>query len=124
MLETLGVNAISCGNGFTFIATGQNEIMVAGKLPFTIQDQSGNATMGGDQTDFITTFQSVAQFERRVQILQVDATRFASILVDPQEKGSPKELFLWGETPLGLFQEPTPLNQLFADCQESPDTQS
>ena len=48
ILVTLQVTQISCGNGFTFIATGQNEIMVSGKLPFTIQDQSGNASSGGD----------------------------------------------------------------------------
>ena len=34
LLETLEVSQVSCGNGFTFIATGQNEIMVSGKLPF------------------------------------------------------------------------------------------
>ena len=55
-LETLAVTSISCGNGFTFITTGQNEIMVSGKLPFSIQDQSTSMSMGGDQTDFITTF--------------------------------------------------------------------
>jgi len=42
------------------------------------------------------TFQSIAQFDQRVQIVQLEASRFASIVVDPVEEGQPKELFFWG----------------------------
>ena len=39
-------------------------------------------------------------------------------MVDPVEDDQPKELFLWGKSPLGVFNELTPLNQLFSNCQE------
>ena len=56
--------------------------------------------------------------------MQVEATRFASIVVDPVEDSQPKELFLWGQSPLGVFNELTPLNQLFAGSYEQPSQQS
>lgn len=71
----------------------------------------------------------------------MSTSRFASILIDPNpisaqsersnfdsqnsfgvdsiSKNAPKELFLWGETPLGIFAELTPLNQLFQQSQET-----
>jgi hypothetical protein len=33
----------------------------------------------------------------------METSKFASILVKPGDQKEPKELFLWGETPLGLF---------------------
>lgn len=54
--------------------------------------------------------------------MQIEASKFASILVKPGDSAEPKELFLWGQTPLGLFQEPTSLNQLVSECQ--PEEQS
>ena len=38
--------------------------------------------------------------------------------MDPAEVGQPKELFFWGQSPLGVFNELTPLNQLFAGSYE------
>ena len=56
--------------------------------------------------------------------MQVEASRFASIVVDPVEEGQPKELFLWGQSPLGVFNELTPLNQLFASSYEQSEHQT
>jgi hypothetical protein len=50
--------------------------------------------------------------------MQIEASKFAAILVRPGEASEPKELFMWGQTPLGLFQEPTSLNQLVSECQD------
>jgi hypothetical protein len=41
---------ISCGNGFTFLISGLNEIMISGKLPFMVQNELE------DEQDFIATF--------------------------------------------------------------------
>lgn len=90
LTESQQTAQISCGKSFTFLISGQNEIMVSGKLPFTVQ------TEVGEDQDFIMTFQSIAQFDQRVQIVQLEASRFASIVVDPVEEGQPKELFFWG----------------------------
>ena len=50
--------------------------------------------------------------------MQIETSRFASIVVDPQDGEQPKELFLWGQSPMGVFNELTPLNQLFGNSQE------
>ena len=68
---------VSCGKQFTFLISAQNEILISGQLPFMVQDATG------EESDFITTFQSIAQFDSRVQITQVETSRFASIVVDP-----------------------------------------
>ena len=80
LLTSKSVQSIACGHGFTFISTNQNEILVTGKLPFMICAPSSESDM---KTDFVKTFQSVAQFDTRVKITQLNATRFASIVVDP-----------------------------------------
>lgn len=38
-----------------------------------------------DEKDHIDTFQSIAQFDQRVKICQVETSRFTSIVVDPVE---------------------------------------
>lgn len=96
------IEQIAIGSYFTLIVSASNEIMVAGKLPFCIQDS----------IDFITTFQSIAQFDSRVKITNVAASRFASVVIHPQEDGQLRELFLWGESPLGIMNELTPLSEL------------
>ena len=98
---------VGCGSAFTFLITEQNEIMIAGKLPFSVVNEQG------EEQDFIEKFQTVAQFDSRVNITQVEVSRFASIVVDPVVDGSAKELFLWGQSPLGIFNELTPVSQLF-----------
>ena len=40
-------------------------------------------------------------------------------MVDPQESEQPKELFFWGRSPVGIFNELTSLNQLFDNKTES-----
>ena len=112
LITEAGASRVSCGKAFTFLISELNEIMIAGSLPFMVQ------TEAGEEQDFIATFQSIAQFDARVQILQVEASRFASIVVDPVEEGQPKELFLWGQSPLGVFNELTPLNLLSAGSYE------
>ena len=102
------VTLVSCGASFTFVVTDQNQIKVSGQLPFTvILDQAL-----GEQ-DFVPTFQSIAQFDQRVKILQIESSRFASIVVDPRDDEQTKELFFWGRSPVGIFHELTALNQLF-----------
>ena len=32
---------VSCGNSFTFLISGVNEIMISGKLPFAVQNEQG-----------------------------------------------------------------------------------
>ena len=34
LLTEQGTRIVSCGNDFTFLISGLNEIMIAGKLPF------------------------------------------------------------------------------------------
>lgn len=92
--------------------------MISGKLPFAVKNDQG------EDQNFISTFQSIAQFDQRVQIMQVEASRFASIVVDPVEDDQPRELFLWGQSPLGVFNELTPLNQLFASSYEQSEQQN
>lgn len=41
------------------------------------------------------------------------------MVVDPQESEQPKELFFWGRSPVGCFNELTSLNQLFDNKTES-----
>ena len=102
------VTLVSCGASFTFVVTDQNEIKVSGQLPFTVLLDPAL----GEQ-DFVPTFQSIAQFDQRVKILQIESSRFASIVVDPRDDEQTKELFFWGRSPVGIFHELTALNQLF-----------
>lgn len=39
--QDLQVTKVSCGNDFTFVITQTNEILVTGKLPFTIEQAEG-----------------------------------------------------------------------------------
>lgn len=56
-----------------------------------------------------------------MKIVQIDVSKFASIIVDPVEDDQPKELFLWGQSPLGVFNDLTPLNPIFAaSCADQP----
>jgi len=94
--QKLMATKVSCGQEFTFVITERNEMLVTGKIPFGVEQPA-------DEPDYVQTFQSVAQFESGVDVLQIETSRFASILVKPGNDSDPKELFLWGETPLGLF---------------------
>ena len=51
--------------------------------------------------------------------MQIESSRFASMVVDPQDSEQPKELFFWGRSPVGCFNELTSLNQLFDNKAES-----
>lgn len=70
---------VSCGTDYTFLISGANEILVSGKLPFMVKSEDE------DEKDHIDTFQSIAQFDQRVKICQVETSRFTSIVVDPVE---------------------------------------
>lgn len=96
---------VSCGCHFTFLVTSDNEIKIAGQIPFSIITEHG-----APEQDYVDTFQSIAQFDKQVKILQIEASRFASIVVDPRDAGQPKELFLWGKSPIGVFTELSALN--------------
>ena len=50
LVEDQQTAQISCGKCFTFLISGQNEIMISGKLPFTVQTELG------EEQDFIMTF--------------------------------------------------------------------
>ena len=54
LLTDQDTKIVSCGNDFTFLISGLNEIMIAGKLPFLVQTEQGH------EQDFIATFQSIA----------------------------------------------------------------
>lgn len=74
--------------------------MITGKLPFQV-----------GKKDFLKRFEQLAKFEKSVNVKQIESSKFTSILAQmPNEEMT--ELFLWGETPLGIFQEPMSLNQL------------
>ena len=40
-LQEQGSVSVSCGNSFTFLISGLNEIMISGKLPFVVQTEQG-----------------------------------------------------------------------------------
>lgn len=49
--------------------------------------------------------------------MQIESSKFTSILAQlPGDERT--EFFLWGDTPLGVFQEPTSLNQLISETSE------
>lgn len=50
LAEGAGTTKVSCGNSFTFLISGLNEIMIAGNLPFAVQTEQG------EEQDFIATF--------------------------------------------------------------------
>ena len=107
------IEMINCGQKLTLLVSKQNEIMISGKIPFQINNSNNQQDPDQSQetsTDFITTFQSIAQFDQQVKVSAVSCTRFASIVIDPQEQDQPRELFFWGETPLGVFTDLTPFN--------------
>jgi len=43
--------------------------------------------------------------------MQIESSKFSTILVKLHSEDR-TELFLWGETPLGIFQDPVSLNQI------------
>ena len=50
LVQAMGTAQMSCGKSFSFLISGQNEIMVSGRLPFTVQ------TDQGEELDYIFTF--------------------------------------------------------------------
>ena len=97
---------ISCGHDYTILLTQQGEMLISGKLPFKVQDR-----------DYLTQFEQLAKFDSTVQVHQIESSDFTTILAQPQHEQR-SELFLWGETPLGVFTEPTSLNQLINEAQD------
>ena len=82
------IEMINCGQKLTLLVSKQNEIMISGKIPFQINNSNNQQDPDQSQetsTDFITTFQSIAQFDQQVKVSAVSCTRFASIVIDPQE---------------------------------------
>jgi len=72
--------------------------MVTGQLPFEVNNK-----------DCLQRFEQLAKFEKSVNVKQIESSKFTSILAQlPGDERT--ELFLWGETPLGTFEEPTSLN--------------
>ncbi len=81
--------------------------MISGHLPFLVNN-----------CDYLPKFEQLARFESTVQVKQIESSNFTSIVAQlPGEERN--ELFLWGQSPLGCFQEPTSLNQLINETQES-----
>lgn len=72
--------------------------MVTGQLPFKVNN-----------VDHVTSFEQLAKFEQSVTIRQIESSKFTTIVA--QLPGDDRnELFLWGESPLGCFNEPISLN--------------
>ena len=91
---------ISCGHEYTLILTKTFELMITGRLPFIV-----------NKKDHLSHFEQLAKFERTVIVKQIESSKFTTILAQlPGEDRT--ELFIWGQTPLGIFQEPMALNQL------------
>ena len=89
---------ISCGTNYTILLTENGELMITGALPFKVNNR-----------DYLKSFEQLAKFEKTVIVKQIESSKFTSILAQlPGEERT--ELFLWGETPLGIFQEPSSLN--------------
>lgn len=94
----LKVKYVSCGSDYTICLTEECELLVSGALPFDV---------GGKTC--LNQFEQLAKFEKTVFVSQIESTLFTTILAKlPGEDRT--ELFMWGETPLGTFQEPTSLN--------------
>ena len=84
------------------VLTFEGELMISGKLPF--------------ESSELYQFEQLAKFEAAVQVKQIESSQFTTILAKlPGEDR--QELFLWGLTPLGVFQEPVSLNQLINETQ-------
>jgi hypothetical protein len=81
-------------------------MLISGKLPFQVQGK-----------DFLSSFEQLAKFDSQVQVHQIESSEFTTILAQPSGD-SRSELFLWGETPLGVFSEPTSLNVLISEAQD------
>lgn len=54
--------------------------------------------------------------------MQIESSKFSTILVKLNSEDR-TELFLWGETPLGIFQDPVSLNQIINENQQDEQTQ-
>ena len=80
--------------------------MITGQLPFEARGQK-----------YLTKFEQLAKFEKSVVVKQIESSNFTSILA--QLPGDDRtELFLWGNSPVGIFEEPTSLNQLISETAE------
>lgn len=90
-VQGLRSKVISCGSNYTILLTETGELMIAGQLPFKVDNKS-----------YLRQFEQLAKFEKTVLVKQIESTKFTSILAQlPGEERT--ELFLWGETPLGVF---------------------
>ena len=82
---------VSCGVDYTICLTEECELLITGRLPFEVASQHR-----------LAKFEQLAKFERSVQVKQIESSKFTSILA--QLPGDDRtELFLWGDTPLGVF---------------------
>jgi len=96
---------VSCGHEYTIVLTKDYELMIAGKLPFKVNNRES-----------LHSFEQLAKFCRGINVKQIESSKFTTILA--QLPGEDKtELFIWGETPLGIMQEPMSLNQLINENQ-------
>ena len=85
------VSRVSCGADYTICLTSECELLITGQLPFSVAGQ-----------DRLNSFEQLAKFERTVIVKQIESSQFTSILA--QLPGDDRtELFLWGDTPLGVF---------------------
>ena len=48
--DEASITQVSCGKSFSFLISGHNEILVSGRLPFTVQNEEGA------ELDYIVTF--------------------------------------------------------------------
>jgi hypothetical protein len=60
---------VSCGCDYTIILTQNGELMICGQLPFKVND-----------IDHLTKFEQLAKFEPTVKVLQIESSRFTSIV--------------------------------------------
>lgn len=92
---------VSCGEDYTVLLTENSELLVSGRLP---------------NKECIRQFEQLAKFEPTVVVHQIESSLFTTIVakLPGQERN---ELFLWGDSPLGNFQEPISLNQLINETQ-------
>ena len=91
-MPNLKSRLLSCGLDYTLILTQENQLVVSGHLPFKVNN-----------TDHLSRFEQLAKFDPTVTVMQIESSVFSSIVVQlPGEQTN--ELFIWGQTPLGLFE--------------------